>query len=111
MRGVTDRKEKINQYKENVNLNLIDCSLNYLISFSPDKEVSFQPDLLNSAEAELRNPQVELLYKFSGRWVKQVMQTICIVDYLLATNKDNSGIVWVGSTKQRFGTAKFKLTY
>ena len=75
MRGVTDRKEKINQYKENVNLNLIDCSLNYLISFSPDKEVSFHPDLLNSAEAELRNPQVELLFKFSGRWVKQVMQT------------------------------------
>ena len=72
---ITDRKEKINQYKENVNLNLIDCSLNYLNSFSPDKEVSFQPDLLNSAEAELRNPQVELLYQFSGRWVKQVMQT------------------------------------
>ena len=34
------------------------------------------------------------------------------VDYLLAMNsKDNSGIVWVGPTKQRFDTTKFKLTY
>ena len=48
---ITDQKEKINQHKENVNLNPIDCSLDYLNSFSPDKEVSFRPDLLNSAEA------------------------------------------------------------
>ena len=73
--SITDQKEKINQYKENVNLNLIDCRLDYLNSFSPDKEVGFRPDLLNSADAELRNPQVELLYQFLGRWLKQVMQT------------------------------------
>ena len=32
-------------------------------------------------------------------------------DYLLASCKqDDSKIVWVGSTKQRYGTTKFKLT-
>ena len=35
--SVTDRKEKINQFRDNVNLNLIDCSLEFLNSFSPDK--------------------------------------------------------------------------
>ena len=55
--------EKINQHRENANLNLLDGSLDYLNSFSPDTEVSFRPDLLNSAEAELRSPQVEILYQ------------------------------------------------
>ena len=33
-------------------------------------------------------------------------------DRLLATsNKDNSKTIWVGPTKQRFDTTKFKLTY
>ena len=57
-------KEKINQHRDNVNLNPIDYSLDYLNSFSPDKEVSFRPDHLNSADVELRNPQVKLLYQF-----------------------------------------------
>ena len=61
---ITDRKEKTNQQKENVNFNPTDYSLDYLNSFSPDKEVRFRPDLLNSADAELRRPQVELLYRF-----------------------------------------------
>ena len=54
---------------------MIDCSLDYLNSFSPDKEVSFQPDLLISADVELRSPQVELLYQSLGKWLNQVMQT------------------------------------
>ena len=80
---------------------------------SPDKEVSFQADLLHFPGAELRRPQVELLYQF----VRQMAETsnaniIRNPDYLLAmNNKDNSNIVWVGPTKQRFVTTKFKLTY
>ena len=61
---ITDLEEKINEHRDNVNLNPIDCSLDCLNSFSPDKEVSFRPDLLNSADAELRRPQVELPYQF-----------------------------------------------
>ena len=111
--SITDRKEKINQHRDKVNLKPIDCSLDYLNSFSPNKEASFRPDLLNSADAELRRPQVELLYRF----FRQMAETsnanlIRNADYLLATNnKDNSNIVWVGPTKQRFDTTKFKLMY
>ena len=110
---ISDQKERINQLKRNVNFNPIDCSLDYLNPFPLDKEVSFWPDLLNSFEADLRSPQVELLYRF----FKQMDETsnaniIGNADYLLLTNNiDNSGIVWVGPTKQRFDTTKFKLMY
>ena len=49
--SVTDRKKKINQFRDNVNLNLIDCSLEFLNSFSPDK-VDFQAHLLKSSDPE-----------------------------------------------------------
>ena len=62
--SVTDREGKINQHRDNVNLNPIDCSLDYLSSFSYDKEVSFRPDLSNFPSKELRNPQVEILHGF-----------------------------------------------
>lgn len=55
-----DHKEKINQFHKDVNLNLIDCSLELLSIFSPDK-VGFKPHLLNSGVAELKGPQIELL--------------------------------------------------
>ena len=60
---IRDRKEKINQYRENVNLNPIDCFLELMSSISPDK-VNFKPYLLNSGVAEKRALQVELLYHF-----------------------------------------------
>ena len=101
------------QQRDNVNLNPIDYSLDCLNSFSTNKEVSFWPDLLNSADEELRNPQVELLYQF----FRQMAETSNVnlvrnADHLLAmSNTDNSNIVWVGPTKQRFDTTKFKLSY
>ena len=111
--SVIDRKEKINEHKENVNLNLIECSFDYLNSFSPDEEVSFLLDLLNSADAELRRPQDELLYQFFRQMAEASNSNIITnADYLLATNsKDNRNIVWLGPTKQRFDTTKFKLMY
>ena len=60
--SITKRKEKQNQQKENVNFNLIDCCLNYLNSFSLDKEVRFWLELLNCTNTELRRPQAKLLY-------------------------------------------------
>ena len=62
--SITDRKERIKQFRDNVNLNPIDCSLEFLNSFSPDKEVNFQPHLINSYDVQQRGPQVELLYSF-----------------------------------------------
>ena len=82
-------------------------------SFSPDKESSFQPDLLNSADAELRSSQVELIYQFFRQMTETSNEELIRnADHLLATgNKDNSKTVWVGPTKQRFDTTKFTLTY
>ena len=31
--SITDRKEKINQFRDNVSLNSVDCSLDFLNSF------------------------------------------------------------------------------
>lgn len=62
--------------------------------------------------AELRNPQVELLYNF----FRQMAETshanlIRNADYLLAPGKqDNIKFFLVGPTKQRYDSTKFKLT-
>ena len=113
---ITDRKEKINQYRKNASLNQIDCSLELLSSFSPNK-VDFQPHLLNSSIAEKRDLQVELLYNFFRKMAETSnANLIRNADYLLASHKqcdkqDHSNIVWVGLSKQRYDTTKFKLTY
>ena len=77
--SITDRKEKINQFRDNV------------------------------------NPQVELLYNFFRKMAETSnANLIRKVDYLLPSAKekrDNSEIVWVGPTKQRYDSTKFKLTY
>ena len=113
--SITDRKEKINQFRDNDSLNPIDCSLDFLNSFSPDSNVTFQPHLLNLNDPEKRDLQAELLYKF----FRQLAETnnaklIRNADCLLASNKDgrdNSAIAWVGPNKQRYDATKFKLTY
>ena len=69
--SITDWKKKINQHRDNVNLNLIDCSLDYLNSFSPDKKVSFQPDISNSADAAKKTSGRITLPTFqAGDWNK-----------------------------------------
>ena len=112
--SITDCKEVINQYHENVNLNRIDCILELLSSFSPDK-VKFELHHLNSSVADLRNPQVELLYNIFRQMAERSnVNLIRNAVYLLASHKennDNSKIAWVGPSKQRFGNTKFKLTY
>lgn len=70
---ITDHKQKINQYRKNVNLNRIDCNLKLMSSFLPDK-VDFQPYLFDSRVTEKRDSLVELLYKFLDRWLKRVMK-------------------------------------
>ena len=109
---MTNCKEKIYQYRENVNLNPIEYSLELLGSFSPYK-VDFQPHLLNSSVAEKRDPQVKLLYNFFRQMVK-TRNAVLIrnADYLLASGKqDNSKVVWVGPSKKRYDSTKFKSTH
>ena len=58
---ITDCKEDINQWQNNVNLNPIDCSLEFLSGFSTTG-TQFWPDFLELKNPEIRGPQV--LYAF-----------------------------------------------
>lgn len=101
--SISDRKEKIKEHRDNVNLNPIDSSFDYLNSFSTsDKEVTFRPGLFNFANMELRSPQVELFYEFFRQMAETRNANIVRnADFLLAiSNNDNGDIVWVGPTKQ-----------
>ena len=101
--SISDRKEKIKEKRDNVNLNPIDCSFDYLNSFSTsDKEVAFRPGLFDFANVELRIPQVELFYEFFRQMAEtKNVNIVRNADFLLAmSNKDNGDIVCVGPTKQ-----------
>ena len=59
--SITDRKEEINQHRNNVNLLPVDCSISFIESFSKKKEKEkFNLSLLNSTDQDLRKPQVEM---------------------------------------------------
>ena len=97
------------------NLNPIDCSLEFLNSIFPDKEVDFQSHLLNSSNKEKRGSQTELLYSFFRQLAdKSNTNLIHNADYLTASSnekRNNKDFILVGPNKQRNDTAKFKLTY
>ena len=59
--SISDRKQEINQHKNNVSLNPIDITTDFIESFSAEK-VSFKPDLLDSSDEKERKPQTEMLY-------------------------------------------------
>ena len=59
--SITDRKETINQWKNNPSLVPIDLTIDFIESFSQNQQDKFQPDLLNSTDSKLRDPQVEIL--------------------------------------------------
>ena len=109
---ITDRKEDINQHRNNVNLSPVDCSISFIKSFSKNKE-KFNPSLLNSTDQDLRRPQVEMLYgvfrqmaEYSNNNLKRN------ADFLLGKlNKKADNIPWVGASKQRFDSSLYKLTY
>ena len=113
--SITDFKEKINQFRDKISFNLIDCCLEFLYSFSPDKKVHFQSHLLNSTDIEKRGPQVELLHNFSRHMAETSNANfIRNTNHLLASStekRDNNKTAWVGPTKQRYEITKFKLIY
>ena len=59
--SISDRKESINQWKNNPSLVPIDLTINFIQTFSSQNK-KFQPDLLNSSDNKLRDPQVEMLH-------------------------------------------------
>ena len=59
--SISDRKEGINQHKNNTSLSPIDITSEFIESFSSQNAV-FRPDLLNSFDEKVREPQTEMLY-------------------------------------------------
>ena len=105
--SVSDRKEEINQHKNNVSLSPVDITVDFIESFSVEK-VSFRPDLLESSDEKERKPQTEMLYglfKHIATVSNQNLQRN-IVHLNIAQGRHE--MEWSNS---KFDSSKFKLTY
>ena len=110
--SITDRKEAINQWRDNVHLTPIDFNIEFIDSFS-EKKVKFAPHLLNSSGPE-RMDQVDMLYGLFNHVVTVSNQNLIRnVDYLNVHDKRGSNeMEWsLGGSNKRFDSTKFKLTY
>ena len=111
--SITDRKDEINQWKNNPSLTPIDFNISFIENFST-KKVKFQPHLLNSFDEKERAPQVEMLYGLFKHMAQFSNQNLSRnVTYLNLKQKRNaSEMEWsIGSSNSRFDSTKFKLTY
>ena len=105
--SVSDRKEEINQHKNNVSLSPVNITVDFIESFSVEK-VSFRPDLLESSDEKERKPQTEMLYglfKHIATVSNQNLQRN-IVHLNIAQGRHE--MEWSNS---KFDSSKFKLTY
>ena len=105
--SVSDRKEEINQHKNNVSLFPIDITLDFIESFSTEK-VSFRPDLLNTSDEKERKPQIEMLYGLFNHIAKVSNQNLERNIVHLNIKQGRSTMEWSNS---KFDSSKFKLTY
>ena len=107
--SVSDRKETINQWKNNPCLTPIDINIDFIESFSSQNE-KFQPNLLNSDDNKLRDPQVEMLYGLLKNMAQISNQNLQrnIAHLNLKQNRNTSEMECSSS---RFDSSKFKLTY
>ena len=107
--SISDRKESINQWKNNPSLVPTDLTINFIQTFSSQNE-KFQPDLLNSSDNKLRDPQVEMLYGVFKHIAQVSNQNLeRNIAYLnLKQNRSSNEMEW---SNNRFDSSKFKLTY
>ena len=105
--SVSDRKEEINQHKNNVSLFPINITLDFIESFSAEK-VSFRPDLLNTSDEKERKPQIEMLYGLFNHIAKVSNQNLERNIVHLNITQGRSTMEWSNS---KFDSSKFKLTY
>ena len=108
--SISERKESVNQFKNNVSLMPYDISLELIESFSPLKDVLFKPHLLNSVKEEERKPQTEMLYGLFKHIAQISNQNLerNIVHLNLLQNRSASEMEW---SNKKFDSSKFKLTY
>ena len=110
--SITDRKKSINQWCDNVNFTPADFTIEFIESFSL-KKAKFEPHLLNLKGPE-RLDQVEMLYGlFKHMATVSNLNLLRNVDYFdVMEKRDSEKMEWsVGSSKQRYDSSKFKLTY
>ena len=105
--SVSDRKEEINQHKNNVSLFPIDITQDFIESFSVEK-VSFKPDLLNSSDEKERKPQTEMLYGLFKHIAVTSNQNLERNIAHLNITQGRHEMDWSNS---KFDSSKFKLTY
>ena len=106
--SVSDRKEAINQFKNNVSLSPVNVTLELIESFSSEGAL-FKPDLLNSSEEEGK-PQTEMLYGLFKHIAKLSNQNLerNIAHLNILQNRSSSEMEW---SNKKFDSSKFKLTY
>ena len=106
--SVSDRKEEINQHKNNVSLSPVDITVDFIESFSVGEKVSFKPDLLDSSDEKERKPQTEILYGLFKHMATVSNQNLQrnIVHLNIAQGRNE--MEWSNS---KFDSSKFKLTY
>ena len=105
--SLSDRKEEINQHKNNVSLFPIDITLDFIESFSVEK-ISFKPDLLNSSDEKERKPQTEMLYGLFKHIATMSNQYLERNIAHLNITQGRHEMEWSNS---KFDSSKFKLTY
>ena len=105
--SVSDRKEEINQHKNNVSLSPIDITVDFIESFSVEK-ISFKPDLLGSSDEKERKPQTEMLYGLFKHIASVSNQNLERNIAHLNITQGRHEMEWSNS---KFDSSKFKLTY
>ena len=107
--SISDRKEAINQWKNNPLLTPVDFSIEFIESFGTQGE-KFQPHLLNSTDKKVRDPQVAILYGLFKHMAQVSNQNLeRNIAYLnLKQNRNTSEMEW---SSAKFDSTKFKLTY
>ena len=107
--SILDRKETINQWKNNPSLVPIDFTIDFIQSFSSQNE-KFRPDLLNSTDNKLRDPQVEML-QVVFKHMAQVSNQNLERNIAYLNLKQNRSSNKMECSNNRFDSLKFKLTY
>ena len=104
--SLSDRKEEINQYLNNVSLTPVDLTVDFIEQFS--QNVAFKPDLLSSSDETERKPQIEILYGLFKHMATVSDQNLerNVVHLNLAQGRHK--MEWSNS---KFDSSKFKLTY
>ena len=109
--SITDRKEKINQYKDQVSLNPVDCRYENFVDFAPDN-YKFDPPHLHSNHSKYSEAKTTMYNFFKSSIEVSNSNLIQNVYSLIKSKKLNqSDLKWIGMPKKRFEAGKSKLSY